>query len=129
MRHKPNPMERKIKLKTLNPYITCLLCRGYLIEATTITECLHTCKYMVGSTFSLARFTTLDINFPFVMIIHLFLHIYSYFIFALVFVQRCAMCMFQCNKFNILYYCYYINTLLLGTACCQGASFISSYAG
>ncbi|KAK2173951.1 hypothetical protein NP493_839g01106 [Ridgeia piscesae] len=45
MRHKPNPMERRIRVRTLNPYITCLLCRGYLIEATTITECLHTfCK-------------------------------------------------------------------------------------
>lgn len=38
-------MERKIKLKTLNPNITCKICRGYLIDATTVTECLHTfCK-------------------------------------------------------------------------------------
>ncbi|CAH1782543.1 unnamed protein product [Owenia fusiformis] len=37
-----NPMERKIRLKTVNPYITCYLCKGYLIDATTITECLHT---------------------------------------------------------------------------------------
>ncbi|OXA62505.1 polycomb group RING finger protein 3 [Folsomia candida] len=38
-------MDRKIKLKTLNPYITCQICRGYLIDATTVTECLHTfCK-------------------------------------------------------------------------------------
>lgn len=37
-------MERKIKLKTLNPYITCQICRGYLIDATTVTECLHTCE-------------------------------------------------------------------------------------
>lgn len=38
-------MERKIKLKTVNPCITCILCKGYLVEATTITECLHTfCK-------------------------------------------------------------------------------------
>ncbi|CAB3375140.1 polycomb group RING finger protein 3 isoform X2 [Cloeon dipterum] len=40
----PN-MERKIKLKTLNSHITCKICRGYLIDATTVTECLHTfCK-------------------------------------------------------------------------------------
>lgn len=38
-------MERKIKLKTLNAYITCKICRGYLVDATTVTECLHTfCK-------------------------------------------------------------------------------------
>ncbi|KAG1663904.1 Polycomb group RING finger protein 3 [Nymphon striatum] len=38
-------MDRKVKLKTLNAFITCKLCKGYLIEATTVTECLHTfCK-------------------------------------------------------------------------------------
>ncbi|XP_050499446.1 polycomb group RING finger protein 3 [Diabrotica virgifera virgifera] len=38
-------MERKIKLRTLNSHITCKICRGYLIDATTVTECLHTfCK-------------------------------------------------------------------------------------
>ena len=37
-------MERHIRLKTLNPHITCKICRGYLIDATTVTECLHTCK-------------------------------------------------------------------------------------
>lgn len=35
--------ERIIKIKTLNPHITCTICRGYLIDATTVTECLHTC--------------------------------------------------------------------------------------
>lgn len=38
-------MEKRIKLKTLNNHITCKICRGYLIDATTVTECLHTfCK-------------------------------------------------------------------------------------
>lgn len=38
-------MEKKVRLKTVNPQIICSLCRGYLIDATTITECLHTfCK-------------------------------------------------------------------------------------
>lgn len=38
-------MERRIKLKTLNVHITCKICRGYLVDATTVTECLHTfCK-------------------------------------------------------------------------------------
>lgn len=29
----------------VNPYIVCRLCAGYLIGATTITECLHTCAW------------------------------------------------------------------------------------
>ena len=37
-------MERKIKLRTLNCHIICKICSGYLIDATTVTECLHTCK-------------------------------------------------------------------------------------
>ncbi|XP_052869247.1 polycomb group RING finger protein 3 [Anopheles bellator] len=38
-------METRIKLKTLNEHITCEICRGYFIDATTVTECLHTfCK-------------------------------------------------------------------------------------
>ena len=32
----------KISLDDVHPYITCTLCKGYLIEATTIVECLHT---------------------------------------------------------------------------------------
>lgn len=32
----------KISLGDVHPYITCYLCKGYLIEATTIVECLHT---------------------------------------------------------------------------------------
>jgi len=40
-----NSMERKVKLKSLNLHITCKICKGYLIDATTVTECLHTfCK-------------------------------------------------------------------------------------
>lgn len=38
-------MERKVKLKTLNQHICCKICKGYLIDATTVTECLHTCKF------------------------------------------------------------------------------------
>jgi len=38
-------MEKKVKLKTVNPFITCYICKGYLVDSTTITECLHTfCK-------------------------------------------------------------------------------------
>lgn len=40
-------MERRIKLKTLNEHIMCAICSGYLIDATTVTECLHTCKFIM----------------------------------------------------------------------------------
>lgn len=36
----------KIKLKEVNLHLTCYLCKGYFIDATTISECLHSCKYM-----------------------------------------------------------------------------------
>lgn len=38
---------RQILLKNVNAHITCSLCTGYLIDATTIVECLHSCKYFV----------------------------------------------------------------------------------
>lgn len=38
-------MDRNISLQSLNPHITCNICKGYLVDATAITECLHTfCK-------------------------------------------------------------------------------------
>ncbi|XP_063047146.1 polycomb group RING finger protein 6 [Engraulis encrasicolus] len=37
--------ERSLPLRDFYPYIRCSLCNGFLIDATTITECLHTfCK-------------------------------------------------------------------------------------
>ncbi|XP_054712326.1 polycomb group RING finger protein 3-like [Uloborus diversus] len=34
-----------VALHSLNPHISCYICKGYLIDATAITECLHTfCK-------------------------------------------------------------------------------------
>lgn len=38
----PDMLTRKIKLCHINAHITCRLCEGYLIDATTVTECLHT---------------------------------------------------------------------------------------
>ncbi|XP_029458528.1 polycomb group RING finger protein 3 isoform X2 [Rhinatrema bivittatum] len=38
----PKMLTRKIKLWDINAHITCRLCSGYLIDATTVTECLHT---------------------------------------------------------------------------------------
>ena len=42
----PETLTRKIKLWDINAHITCRLCEGYLIDATTVTECLHTCEYL-----------------------------------------------------------------------------------
>lgn len=35
-------MDPSIKLSELNEFISCPICRGYLIDATTVNECLHT---------------------------------------------------------------------------------------
>jgi hypothetical protein len=35
--------EKKIHYKDINVFVTCSLCNGYLIDAATIPECLHTC--------------------------------------------------------------------------------------
>lgn len=32
---------KKYKLSAFNPFIICPICQGYLVDATTITECLH----------------------------------------------------------------------------------------
>lgn len=37
-------LQPKIPLNQFYPYIRCGLCCGFLIDASTITECLHTCK-------------------------------------------------------------------------------------
>lgn len=34
----------RIKITELNPHLMCALCGGYFIDATTIVECLHSCK-------------------------------------------------------------------------------------
>uniref|UniRef100_G3WWS4 Polycomb group RING finger protein 1 n=1 Tax=Sarcophilus harrisii TaxID=9305 RepID=G3WWS4_SARHA len=40
-----NEEEVRVKIKDLNEHIVCCLCAGYFVDATTITECLHTfCK-------------------------------------------------------------------------------------
>ncbi|XP_046851442.1 polycomb group RING finger protein 3-like isoform X2 [Xenia sp. Carnegie-2017] len=35
-------MEKTFKIKEFNEFITCSICTGYLINASTVTECLHT---------------------------------------------------------------------------------------
>ncbi|RXM28725.1 Polycomb group RING finger protein 3 [Acipenser ruthenus] len=46
----PEMLTRKIKLWDINAHITCRLCEGYLIDATTVTECLHTCYILAVKT-------------------------------------------------------------------------------
>lgn len=36
---------RRIPITELNEQLTCVLCKGYFIDATTIIECLHSCMY------------------------------------------------------------------------------------
>ena len=33
-----------VKLRDVSEHIKCVLCGGYLIDATTITDCLHSCN-------------------------------------------------------------------------------------
>ena len=40
--------EKPRALTTFNPLMTCILCGGYFVDATTIVECLDTCKYIWG---------------------------------------------------------------------------------
>lgn len=35
----------RTKLKAINNFLTCCLCKGYIVEATAISDCLHSCKY------------------------------------------------------------------------------------
>ena len=37
----------KLNITDLNQYLTCGLCSGYLYEASTVTECMHTCKFLL----------------------------------------------------------------------------------
>lgn len=47
----------KIRLSDLNPHIVCSLCAGYFIDATTITECLHTfCKTCIVKYFQHSKY-------------------------------------------------------------------------
>lgn len=39
-----------VSLSELNPHFVCVLCFGYFVDATTITECMHTCKLTCGVT-------------------------------------------------------------------------------
>ncbi len=36
---------RRVALSDVNPHLLCVLCGGYLVDATTVTKCLHSCKY------------------------------------------------------------------------------------
>ncbi|XP_076460577.1 uncharacterized protein LOC143293539 [Babylonia areolata] len=41
----PPPVKRRVMVPDLNPNLVCVLCSGYFIDATTLTECLHSfCK-------------------------------------------------------------------------------------
>lgn len=37
----------RVKLREVNPHLVCVLCHGYFVDATSIAECLHSCKYFL----------------------------------------------------------------------------------
>lgn len=39
----------QLKLKELNSHLVCGICSGYLVDATTIVECLHSCEYIANA--------------------------------------------------------------------------------
>lgn len=41
----PMMEDRKLLLKDVNDFFICKICRGYLIDATALLECTHTCKF------------------------------------------------------------------------------------
>jgi hypothetical protein len=56
----------RLRLATLNEQLTCKLCGGYYIDATTIIECLHSCKFPSDSHFTKTSYL------PFTPFAHLF---------------------------------------------------------
>ena len=38
---------RRCRIYDMNEHLLCALCSGYLVDATAIIECLHTCKSAV----------------------------------------------------------------------------------
>lgn len=48
---------KKAELKDLTPLITCHICKGYFVDATTVTECLHTfCRSCIVKHFKRSLF-------------------------------------------------------------------------
>ena len=39
----PFAADLRVKLRRLNPFLSCGLCRGYLVESATLLECSHSC--------------------------------------------------------------------------------------
>jgi len=46
-RQVPVPGRRSCRIYDINQHLLCALCSGYLVDATAIIECLHTCKIFV----------------------------------------------------------------------------------
>ena len=61
-------MEVEIKLEDINPNITCKICKGYFVDATTITECLHTCMYLYFLPEFLIAFCVFYISFVYICV-------------------------------------------------------------
>lgn len=65
----------KIKISDLNSHITCSLCAGYFIDATTTTECLHTCECYYGDRILLHVSNSLVVTYN-VDFVHILVHVH-----------------------------------------------------
>ena len=48
-------MQMSVRVRDLNDHITCGLCKGYLVTATLVTECLHACKRSIRNLYTSFR--------------------------------------------------------------------------
>ena len=57
----------RLSLADLNTHLVCVLCGGYLIDATTIIECLHSCEsaaacyFIICVTFLMLRMLSIQL--------------------------------------------------------------------
>ena len=52
-----------VPIANINEYITCGICKGYLYEAATITECMHSCECANLYKFQIDNVQICNINF------------------------------------------------------------------
>lgn len=74
-----------VKLTDVNPHLVCVLCHGYFVDATSIVECLHSCKhylfyiyiitsnYIGGILYFLLQFVLYYNRNTFILVLHYFI--------------------------------------------------------
>ena len=60
-----------VKLDDLNQFLTCPLCKGYLVDSYTVNECLHSCAYLSRYSFlTLTLLFQLFVSFASLQVVH-----------------------------------------------------------